>query len=123
MRQLTAEIAKREFTLTASFAASMEIAEQIADPMQIARDISASTLLEQTTGSFAFTIDNVSRLLYIGAKAGGSDIKLKEMQELVFEHGFFDSQAVATDYLTLIIGPQPEESVEQGSESSSAGKT
>ena len=115
MRQLTETFAGQEFTFVANFATSVEIAKQVADPMKIARDITEQSFApgQQKAGSFNFTIDNVAKLLHIGAKAGGHKTTLAEMNELVFEHGFFNSQAIATDYLTLIVGPQPEETLDE----------
>jgi hypothetical protein len=120
MRKLTETLAGRELTFAATFDASMEICDKIRDPMEIVQ-ISATTQMMRAhqidyTPEWAFDTVNIPIILHIGAKAAGEDISLKQMQELVFEHGFYNSMAVATDYVGIIIGPVAEDSGEDSGE-------
>lgn len=113
MRELTTTMGEQRLTLIANFRTSKQIAAQIDDPLMIVREISMSTVMAENripyTPKFQFTIDNIADFIYIGVKEGDAAVTLEQIQELVFEHGFFNSQAIATDFLSIIVGPKSEE--------------
>lgn len=113
MRSITIELDGRKVKLVATFEASMEIADQIEDPLRISREAAMEAMMVSMGLSYdpkwSFTIVNVPEILYIGAKAAGEKVTLEEMQELVFDTGFNQAKEMAVEYMALIIGPKPEE--------------
>jgi len=112
MRTVTVELGNKEFTLTADFATSLEIAEKVGDPLTIAREGVLERMMLESGVTYEpkwrFTILNVVEIIYIGAKAHDSEITRKMIQNAVFEAGFFSARDSAVEYLASIIGPQPE---------------
>jgi len=127
MREVTIKLAGKELTLLANFKASLELAEKVCDPMQMAREASVTDAMHSRginyTPKWQFDIDNVPQVIYIGLKAAGSTMKLEEVQELVFEEGFFSAMSEATRYVTHIVGPQTEEEMEPSDDKGEPGKS
>ena len=117
MREVTINLGGTELTLHATFGASVQLAEQVYDPMGMAREMSITDAMHSRginyTPKWNFNVDNVPKIIHIGLKAAGSKLTLTEVQELVFEEGFFSAQSEATRYCTHIVGPQPEEVIER----------
>jgi len=57
--------------------------------------------------NFDVTVRNVPQILFIGLRAAGSELKLAEVEELVFEAGFVHARLWAADYIALIVEPKP----------------
>lgn len=119
MREYETTLGGKPVTLAATFKASQEIAQKIADPLVIGREAHLEALLTRPgfppyDPKFKFTVSNVPLLLHIGLKAAGSSLTLEQVQELVFDDGFISAKEKATDYLALIIAPRSEEVVESG---------
>jgi len=117
MREYETTLGGKPVTLAATFKASQEIAQKIADPLVIGREAHLEALLTRPgfppyDPKFKFTVSNVPLLLHIGLKAAGSSLTLEQVQELVFDDGFISAKEKATDYLALIIAPRSEEVVE-----------
>jgi len=125
MRKYSCTIADESVELVANFAASMEIAKQVGDPLMIAREAALDAMMMEKgfphNPKWAFTIENVPLLLHIGIKAGDSKMALGRVQELVFEEGFAKSRDTAIEYLALIVGPAPEEEMEDSADGKSSG--
>lgn len=117
MREYKAELAGQKLTLGATFKASMDIAEQIGDPLMIAREAALESMMMSQGINYQprwmFNVRNVPELIHIGVKAAGGKKSLEAIQELVFEAGFVAARDVATEYLALIVGPQPEEKLDE----------
>jgi len=111
MREMTFEHDGEQYTLAATFAASVEIADKIADPLAIAREAALEAAMMQARmpyrPKFEFTTRNVPQILHIGMKAAGSEMTLKEVQEIVFDKGLVHSRLIAADYVALIVEPKP----------------
>ena len=107
MRTIVRTIGGKEFTLTANFAASLRVAQEVADPMDIAREANLEAYF------ISQGIENLVRLLCI---ATGAD--KEEMQERVFDAGFLEAKEIAVEYLTQIIGPAPESDLSREESSS-----
>lgn len=111
MRELTIEHDGKTYTLAATFKASMEIADKIADPLTIAREAALEHAMLQARmpyrPSFEFTVRNVPQLLHIGMKAAGEKVTLEQVQEIVFDKGLVHARLWAADYLALIVEPKP----------------
>lgn len=117
MRELEVTLGGRELRLAATFKASLEIAEKVGDPLTIMRE---ATLEAMFLGrgipyepKWRFTVENTPLILFIGLKAAGEKVKLEEIQELVFEGGFIEAKDAASEYLALLVGPKPEESLDE----------
>lgn len=113
MREVKAKVGGLNLTLSANWRASMEIAEQVGDPMMIAREAAKEEIFSQKglsyNPSFVFDVDNVPTIIFIGAVQGGFRGDIDDVREAVFEHGFFEAQDLAGKYLTLIVSPQSAE--------------
>jgi ABC-type hemin transport system ATPase subunit len=93
-----------DIELAATFAASVELAEKVADPMHMHRQaVASATLGPSYQAKFAFTVSNVAKIMHIGAKHAGSKMTLSEMNDLAFEIGAFNAQALAEQYVLLFL--------------------
>ena len=116
MRDLTKELGGQELRLVATFGASMKLAEKVGDPLTIMREAALESMFIGMgipyEPKWRFTVKNVPEIIHIGLEAAGSSMKLKEVQDLVFEAGFGPSRDFAVEYIALIAGPKPEETVD-----------
>jgi hypothetical protein len=103
----------QEIALKATFAASLEIAERVGDPLLIAREAALENLMLASRMPYEpkwrFTIKNVPLVIWIGSKAAGNKHTLEQIQELCFSEGFVPAKEAASDYLASIVGPAPTE--------------
>ena len=115
MRLFNFEHDGKDYELAATFAASIEIADKVADPLAIAREAAMEAALAQARipyqPKFMFTIRNVPQILFAGFRAAKSDMKLKDVEELVFDMGFIEAREKASDFLALIVTPKPSREV------------
>lgn len=113
MREMFVEFAGENRRFVGSFAASVEIAQRIGDPLFIAKEVVLESLMHEQgipyEARWSFTVSNVAETIFIGLKHGESKMTLEDVQNAVFDLGFADAQRLASDYLTLIVGPKPEE--------------
>jgi len=111
MRTMTIEHGGETYELAATFKASLEIADKVGDPLEMAREAALEAIMMQSrmpyTPKFKFTVRNVPQILHAGMKAAGSEMKLAEVEELVFDHGFVHARLWAADYIALIVEPKP----------------
>jgi len=125
MREMHIELGGEQVTLAATFKASVEIADRVADPLEIAREASIeATLLTQNLPyqpKFKFDVKNVPMILWIGMKAAGDSRKLEDVQELVFEEGFIAARDIVLTYLASIVVPKSE-SVEESTKDTDSGE-
>src|SRR5210317_350035 len=107
MREIHITLAGKPFTLRATFAASMEIAETVADPIFMIKEISQEASFAEAglpySPNFELNVYNIPQVLWIGAKAAGNKITLEEMNELVFETGFYECRGHAISYITKMV--------------------
>lgn len=117
MREMTATLAGKEITLAASFKASIEISQKVADPMMIARELAVEERMLDVGLSYRPTwqanTENVPVIIHIGMKAAGDKRDLEDVQQLVFDHGMVSASTVAMDYLSLLLSPQPKAKPEE----------
>jgi sulfite reductase beta subunit-like hemoprotein len=112
MREIEAVLGGKDVTLAATFKASKKIADQIADPLLIAREAQLEAYLTRPgfpayDPKFKFTVDNVPKILHIGMKAAGSDLSLEDVQEMTFDAGFDVARDLAIEYLALTVSARP----------------
>jgi hypothetical protein len=116
MREVTIQLGGQELRLVATFAASVKLAEKVGDPLTIMREASLEAMFINMgipyEPKWRFTVENVPMILFIGLEAANNRMKLAEVQELVFAAGFGAGKEAAVEYLGLIAGPRPEETVE-----------
>lgn len=102
MRSIKAKLGNEDVTLAATWEASLEIAEQVADPLFIVNEAA-----KESNGGyepkFRFTVQNVAKILHIGAKAGGSDLSYKQVGSRIFDMGFLVAQSLAAEYLVAMV--------------------
>lgn len=115
MREHRCTLAGKELVLTATFAASVRIADSVADPLQIARESALEMMMMEKgfpyTPKFQFNVKNIPLLLQIGLEAAGEKWKIEDVQEIVFDAGFAEARDAVIEYLGLIVGPAPEKEV------------
>ena len=125
MREYTCTLGGVEVTLTANFMASIKIMKDVGDPLLIAREAGVEAMMLAKNFPYnprwTFTIENVPKLIHIGINAGETKMTLERVQELVFDEGFANARDLAIEYLALIIGPTPEEEVEDSAAGKSSG--
>ena len=113
MRESTYELGDESVRLVANFQASIQIAKEIYDPLEIMRIASLEQLFQTRgipyTPPWKFDVENIPQMIYIGYKAAGGTKPLEHIQNLCFDAGFIESSAVAITYLTTIVGPTSEE--------------
>jgi len=113
MREINTKIGGKRVKLVASWRASIDVAEQVADPLMIVREamkeqaFAAKALTYKP--AFVFTPENIVQILHIGAVAGGYEGDLDDMGELVFKHGFMEAELIAGEYLGIIVTPNSKE--------------
>ena len=106
MRSLSFDHDGEEIQLAATFDASMEIAEKVADPLQILRQIVAAAQLGPAfQPKFVYTVANVAQILHIGQKAAGGKRTLKDMQKIAFDFGLVTAMSIADQYIALMVAP------------------
>lgn len=117
MREMTATLGGETITLAATFKASIEIAEKVADPLAIAREAAIEALFSQSLQAydprFRFTVKNVPQIIFSGMKAAGANRTLEQVQEMVFDEGFVNARDIAVEYIALLVTPQSQE-IEEG---------
>lgn len=122
MREITVSLGGEEITLAATFKASIEIAEKVADPLAIAREAALEALFSQSLQAydprFRFSVKNVPQIIFAGMKAAGDKRTLEQVQELVFDAGFVDARDVAVEYIAILVTPKSEEIGENKGEAS-----
>lgn len=116
MRELELELGSEKIKVSATFKASMELAQKVGDPLYIAREATLESMMMEKglpyTPKWMFTVDNIPTILHIGVQAAGSNKTLEQMQEMVFDAGFANARTAAIEYIGIIVGPTPEETVE-----------
>jgi hypothetical protein len=112
-RRMTATLAGEEVTLAATFDAAGEIMEKVADPLAIARDAAAEQSFAAMgvvyDSRFKWNVKNIPQVIHIGMKAAGDKRDLKAVQQLVFDHGLIECQAVAIEFVLILVTPHSEE--------------
>lgn len=112
MRDMTIETATGEtHTLAATWKASVEIADSVGDPLMIARESALENAMLAARmpyqPKFSFTAKNVAQVVFIGLRAAGSELKLEDVQGMVFDKGLLHAQLWAADYIALLVTPKP----------------
>jgi len=112
MREKVVELGGKELTLVANYKRSVDIANRVGDPLFISREANLEAYFVQQnieyTPKWQFTLENTVTILAI---ATGKT--KEEIGELVFEAGLFAARDVASDYLLMIVGPQPESDINE----------
>ncbi len=116
MRTVSVTLAGVDYSLTATFAASVEISKRVRDPLEIMRFAAMEQVFADRgipyNPPWKFTVANIPILLHIGFEATEKGYKsLEQVPELCFEAGFLESQVAAVEYLTAIVGPTGEETL------------
>lgn len=112
MREYTATLGNKKFPLRANFSTSEQIMKEVGDPLWMAREATFESMMVERglpyTPKFAFTVSNIAQIIYIGAKAYNEKVSLSEVQDAIFDAGFFAAKDEAVEYIALIIGSGPD---------------
>lgn len=112
-RRLTVTLAGQDITLAATFGAGEEIMDAVADPLMITKE----NLVEMQLGAtgmvydarFKWNFKNVPRVIWAGMKAAGDKRDLRDVQQMVFDHGMIESAGIAMQFVMLLVTPTSEE--------------
>lgn len=113
MRQFDINLGDDVLTVAVTFKASAEISQTVGDIFLIARE-SAKEALFDSKGidyepKWRFTLENVTKILHIGARAAGSKLTYEQIGEMVVNTGMFQAKDEAGRYLAAIAAPGSEE--------------
>ncbi len=99
-----------EYQLKTTWESSIELAEKVGDPLQMAFSIK--------NGVQVFNTDKMVRTIWIGLKAAGEKLSFTEVGTLCHEYGLVDYMVVAGDYVidTVTQGTEDEEPEETDTE-------
>lgn len=103
MREVTVDLGGTSYTLAADFKAAWDVAETVADPLMMARELTSRA------PKWQFTVRNIPQILWIGARRAGDKRSLEDWQRIVFDAGFVAGKDAALEYLVAIVGPGPKE--------------
>lgn len=116
MRHLEREFGGRTRCFTASFKASFEIAQEVADPLRIAREAGLEAMMYARgipyNPSIEFDTETVCKVLWIGLKHSpdrDDRMDLESVQEAAFDMGWLGAKNLASEYLGIITTPRPSE--------------
>jgi hypothetical protein len=113
MREFDIHLGDDVFTVAVTFKASLEIAQTVGDIFLIARESAKEALFDKKgieyEPKWKFTLDNVTRILHIGARAAGSKLTYDQVGEMVIAAGMFQAKDEAGRYLAAIAAPGSEE--------------
>ena len=103
MRELEIELGGETLTLVANWKASLAIADNVGDPILMARDVWATKGDDGEAASPRLDLPLVAGIIHAGAKAGGSKKTLDEIGDVIFKGGLVEAQTYATAYLSMIV--------------------
>lgn len=126
-REMTVKLGGKRVKLAATFRASVDIAEEVGDPLEIARESSLEAIMISSgvpyKPKFSFNVRNVPQILHIAQEAAGGTMDLEEVQEAVFDTGFMECKDIAGRYIALLVTPTSKEiTAEKASKSEAAEK-
>jgi hypothetical protein len=117
MDRMSVTVGGLDLELGFNFGAGREISQKVGDPLAIAREAALEAMMNQAgiihQPKWVPTVENVPMILFIGCKHGGMSVKLEEVQDAVFRHGFLEAKVVALDYLAGIVTPSAREKIEE----------
>jgi hypothetical protein len=126
VRTMKIKLAGKPVTLTASFAASVRIAKEVADPLLIAREIVKEAIFSQQGLTYKpvweLTIDNMGQLMLIAMQATDPDLTEEEVQEAIFAEGYVNCQNIVLDYLAMVVEPKSQELIKQAAAAETKAK-
>ncbi len=117
MRTHAVEIGALQLDLAVTFGVAREISEKVADPMLIAAEAAMAARMEAAgiqykAGRFAFDVENIPLILWLGAKPNHPDLKLSDVQEAICDAGFMTGMLLADGFLAQFIAPSAKEKIE-----------
>ncbi len=107
-----------DLELALTFGAAREISQKVGDLLFVSREATLEAVMLSAgiahSPKWLPTVENVPLVFWIGAKHGGSDVKLERVQEAVFHHGLHESKEAMLAYLNLMITSTAREKMEGG---------
>jgi len=108
MRTHSVKIDGQKAALSLSWAAMSRITSEVVDPVllltEAARERDALEAGESYTPSVSFGIQQAVEILHIAQEEAGGDMSLEDMGNLCVDHGTFETQALAGEYLANLVG-------------------
>lgn len=112
MREYTATLGDKKFPLRANFQTSEQLMTKVADPLWMTREATLESIMMEKGltyhPKFAFTVQNIAQIIFIGASAYNDKVTLGDVQEAVFDAGFYAARDEAIEYISLTIGGGPQ---------------
>jgi hypothetical protein len=110
MRIFKAEIGPLQLDLVIDFGVARGIKEQVGDPMLIAQEAAIAARMAEAgfthKAKFAFDIENIPLIIWLGAKASDPDLKLSQVQDACIDIGLGAAMGIADSFLAQFIAPR-----------------
>ena len=115
-RNIYRKLGGLDLTLSATWGAAEEIRGRFADPLAIGREAELIGVMQKAmipyTPKFSLDVVNIPAIIHIGVKAAGGSHTLERIKDACFEAGYQASSGVVAEYLFEIIGPAPQEKID-----------
>ncbi len=106
-REMILNLGGKDYDLVANWKASLDISQQVIDPLVMARDAAVSVHFAENnipyTSKFEFTVENTARILHCALRANGHDLTLDDVGEAVLSDGIIPHVGNAEKFITLLV--------------------
>ena len=106
-REMTLNLGGKDYNLVANWKASLDISQQVIDPLVMARDAAVALHFAENnipyTSKFEFTMENTARILHCALRANGHDLSLDDVGEAVVADGVIEHVGNAEKFITLLV--------------------
>lgn len=120
-RSMTLSLGGKQYELVASWKASMDIAENVMDPVVLAKDAALTQQFLKHNiaydSKFEFTAENTARILHCALRSNGHELTFNEVGEAMVSDGIIEHVGEADKFISLLISNGSEE-VEDGKSTS-----
>lgn len=118
MQTLQIELGGQKYDLAATWGASLEIEEQVADPLFISGESFKKANFDAVgvdyDPKFSFGTRNSVRILHIALKHNGHDVTEEQIGDALIKVGMLRGLEWAADYIGLIVNNGPSEELPKG---------
>lgn len=106
-REMVLNLAGKDYDLVGNWKSSLDIAQQVMDPLVMMRDAALSLHFAENNvpyeSRFEFTIESTVRILHCALRANGHDLTLDDVGEAVVADGIIDHVANSEKFIRLLV--------------------
>lgn len=100
-------------SLALHFGAAKDLSQKVGDILMITNEAMLETMLAKHkmvhSPKWVPTVENIPLIFWIGAKNCGSTVKISDVENAVFLHGFIEAKELALQYLACLATPTARE--------------